>query len=390
MPAEARPHPPEIASVRRHRGERVVRWISGIGLAALIAALALAVVWRPTPQDGVVDLVARQPSAGGWSLPRIVVNQGERVRLRIRAEDVVHGFAIGRMSVDAGLIEPGKLVTVEFVADRPGEFTFYCTTWCDPNHPRMRGVLEVRGQAVTETARPNPASDILLQHLDDPRDAVVVPAVVPSATRGLPLYDQRCASCHGKRGEGTARGTAIGKGDALRDRSPVDVFRMMAQTKEQQGLHRGSAHSGGASEASGAHGSHGQFAQDWSEQERWDVVAYLWRLGTTPEKIDQGQRLFVRNCAACHGERGAGDGPGGRYQPKQPANFTNPRTMLAGTSRLYTAKIRRGGMGTGMPYWGSIFTEEELAALVSYLWTFSLHIDEPAMRPLRQDAANAN
>ena len=36
------------------------------------------------------------------------------------------------------------------------------------------------------------------------------------------------------------------------------------------------------------------------------------------------------------------------------------------------SKIRRGGMGTGMPYWGSIFTEEELAALVDYLWTFSM------------------
>jgi hypothetical protein len=28
-----------------------------------------------------------------------------------------------------------------------------------------------------------------------------------------------------------------------------------------------------------------------------------------------------------------------------------------------------------MPYWGSIFTEEELAALVGYLWTFSLGTD---------------
>jgi hypothetical protein len=46
--------------------------------------------------------------------------------------------------------------------------------------------------------------------------------------------------------------------------------------------------------------------------------------------------------------------------------------MPAGTSRPYTAKIRRGGMGTGMPYWGSIFTEEEMEALVSYVWTFSL------------------
>ena len=65
-------------------------------------------------------------------------------------------------------------------------------------------------------------------------------------------------------------------------------------------------------------------------------------------------------------------GPGGKHQPKKPADFTDARRMLAGTSALYTAKIRRGGMGTGMPYWGSIFTEEELTALVDYIWTFSL------------------
>jgi hypothetical protein len=29
-----------------------------------------------------------------------------------------------------------------------------------------------------------------------------------------------------------------------------------------------------------------------------------------------------------------------------------------------------------MPYWGSVFTEDELAALVDYLWTFSLNGQE--------------
>jgi mono/diheme cytochrome c family protein len=101
-------------------------------------------------------------------------------------------------------------------------------------------------------------------------------------------------------------------------------------------------------------------------------VATLWSLGTTADRLDLGQRLYLRNCAACHGERGAGDGPGGKYQPKKPADLTDARRMLAGSTALYTAKIRRGGMGTGMPYWGSIFTEEELAAVVDHVWTFSL------------------
>jgi mono/diheme cytochrome c family protein len=121
---------------------------------------------------------------------------------------------------------------------------------------------------------------------------------------------------------------------------------------------------------------HPQLLRGWTDQDRWDAVAYLWSLGTTPDRVEFGRRLFSRNCAACHGERGAGNGPGGRFQPKRPTDFTDMRRMLAGSSVLYTAKIRRGGMGTGMPYWGSIFTEEELAALVDYLWTFSLNGQE--------------
>jgi mono/diheme cytochrome c family protein len=117
---------------------------------------------------------------------------------------------------------------------------------------------------------------------------------------------------------------------------------------------------------------HGRLAPGWAAQERWDVVAYLWSLGTSPERLALGQRLYGRNCAACHGEGGRGDGLGGRHQPKQPADFTDARRMLAGTTALYTGKIRRGGMGTGMPYWGSIFTEEELAALVERVWSFVL------------------
>ena len=339
----------------------------GFAVALLVGALGR---FRSTGQD--VELIARQPSAGGWSRERIVVNQGERVRLRIRSEDVVHGFAVGRLGVEADPIEPGKVTTVEFVADRAGEFPFYCTMWCDPNHARMRGILEVRGPAGFPLASSTPASDVTLQHLDDPRDAGVVPQVMSSATRGLPLYGQRCASCHGARAEGTPGGPGVGRREFLVDRRPADVFQMLAGATTHDGSPRAGAHGPGAPRSPRAALSHSQYVRGWSEQDRWDVVAALWSLDSSAEHIDLGRRLYLKNCAACHGERGRGDGPGGKSQPNTPANFTDPRRMLAGTSAIYTAKIRRGGMGTGMPYWGSIFTEEELTALVDYLRTFSL------------------
>jgi len=342
-----------------------------VGLAVAFVAGALGRVGSSPPE---IELIARQPAAGGWSRERIVVNQGERVRLRIRSEDVVHGFAIGRLGVEAGPIEPGKVTTVEFVADQAGEFTFYCTMWCDPNHARMRGILDVRGPGQVPTSPQKPASDVTLQHLDDPRDARVVPQAMSSAMRGLPLYEQRCASCHGARAEGTPSAPGVGRREFLVDRRPAEVFQMLAGATTRDGSPRADAHGPGAPRSSRAGPSHSQYIRGWSEQDRWDVVAALWSFGTSAERIDLGHRLYLKNCAACHGERGAGNGPGGKYQPKTPADFTDLKRMLAGATALYIAKIRRGGMGTGMPYWGSIFTEEELAAVVDYVWGFSLGI----------------
>ncbi|HYL81423.1 MAG TPA: hypothetical protein VEU07_11455, partial [Candidatus Acidoferrum sp.] len=115
-----RPRDPMLGGGSRY--ERVARLITVAILGGLLVAVVAAWGSKGAPSDRLIDLVARQPAAGGWSQDRIVVNRGERVRLRIRSEDVVHGFAIGRLGVDAGLIEPGKTVSVEFVADQAGEF----------------------------------------------------------------------------------------------------------------------------------------------------------------------------------------------------------------------------------------------------------------------------
>ncbi len=358
------------------RPERIARLVGAVLLAGCCLALLAAWLGRPTSSGQVIELVARQPAAGGWSRDRIVVNRGERVRLRIRSDDVVHGFAIGRLGVDFGPIEPGKTVSVEFVANQAGEFTFYCTMWCDPNHARMRGTLEVRDPEQASAVVPSTARDAALQDLDMPREAAAIPSARPSTTRGQVLYANRCVACHEERGQGTARGPAIDHRERLQDMSPVEVFRMLGGATLKEASHPLSQHTAAPARAGGRSGTHGDFTRRWSDQERWDAVAYVWSLGTTPDRVDLGRRLFSTNCAACHGERGAGDGPGGRVQPKQPANLTNPRTMLAGTGSLFLAKIRRGGMGTGMPYWGNIFSEEELAALVDYLWTFSLGTPE--------------
>ncbi|HKY60242.1 MAG TPA: cupredoxin domain-containing protein [Gemmatimonadota bacterium] len=74
----------------------------------------------------------------------IEVRLGERVRLIVTSEDTTHGVAIAGFGVRELIPPRGKGETViEFVADRPGTFTFRCAHLCGAGHAMMRGTLEV-------------------------------------------------------------------------------------------------------------------------------------------------------------------------------------------------------------------------------------------------------
>ena len=302
------------------------------------------------PGVRVIDLLARVPEAGGWYPEVIVVNKGDRVRLRITRQDVVRGFAVCRLGIDAGRILPGETAVVEFVADRTGRFTFYCNVWCSPSHYRMRGTLEVRDPLAPDKlliSDVEPGTRLEGVDIDAPHEAQRYPVARPSAVRGSVTY---------KRMFGPDLPSAE-ELEKLHAQSPSHVFLAIEE---------------------------GRFLGDVlgsevapTTQEIWDIVSYLWSLTTTPEKLAVGQDLYAKNCAACHGETGSGDGPGGRYLEDLPVAFTQARTIAGGTGALYEAKMKRGGMGTGMPYWGSIFTAEELRSLVDYLWAFLFsYLDE--------------
>lgn len=78
---------------------------------------------------------------------RIEVNKGDQVTWHLtsleRARDATHGFAIGGYNINLSL-EPGETQTVEFVADMPGTFTFYCTEFCSALHLEMMGYFMVK------------------------------------------------------------------------------------------------------------------------------------------------------------------------------------------------------------------------------------------------------
>jgi len=96
-------------------------------------------VTPPTSSVKEFNLTARQ-----WEFipSTITVQKGESVRLNIQSIDVTHGFAITAFGVSETLT-PGNTVTVEFVADKAGTFSFFCTVFCGLGHSGMRGTLIV-------------------------------------------------------------------------------------------------------------------------------------------------------------------------------------------------------------------------------------------------------
>lgn len=73
----------------------------------------------------------------------IVVQFGEKVRLIVTSTDVSHGIAISEFNVNLS-VPAGKIETVEFIADKKGEFPTHCSVYCGPDHAHMHGSFMVK------------------------------------------------------------------------------------------------------------------------------------------------------------------------------------------------------------------------------------------------------
>ena len=77
-----------------------------------------------------------------FSPSEIKVNLNDKVILHVKSIDVSHGFSLPAFNVNQEL-EPGKEITVEFTADKKGNFTFVCNVYCGQGHLNMKGNLIV-------------------------------------------------------------------------------------------------------------------------------------------------------------------------------------------------------------------------------------------------------
>ncbi len=72
----------------------------------------------------------------------LMLPQGREVDLRLRAQDVIHGFFIPGMRLKQNAV-PGLVLHVHFTPELPGTYPILCTQVCGSGHARMQAVLRV-------------------------------------------------------------------------------------------------------------------------------------------------------------------------------------------------------------------------------------------------------
>jgi heme/copper-type cytochrome/quinol oxidase subunit 2 len=77
-----------------------------------------------------------------FSPSRLDVKQGEIVRVAFHAVDIPHTFAIDEYRINKRAAI-GQTIVFEFVADKAGTFTIYCSLTADERCRRMKGELVV-------------------------------------------------------------------------------------------------------------------------------------------------------------------------------------------------------------------------------------------------------
>lgn len=72
----------------------------------------------------------------------LVLPVGREVDLRLRAQDVIHGFFVPEMRLKQNAV-PGETIHVHFTPSTPGTYAILCTQLCGLGHYRMSATLRV-------------------------------------------------------------------------------------------------------------------------------------------------------------------------------------------------------------------------------------------------------
>jgi cytochrome c oxidase subunit 2 len=75
----------------------------------------------------------------------LVLPAGREIDLRLRSQDVIHGFFVPGMRLKQNTV-PGMVLHVHFTPETPGDYPILCSQVCGLGHARMQATLRVVSQ----------------------------------------------------------------------------------------------------------------------------------------------------------------------------------------------------------------------------------------------------
>ena len=203
--------------------------------------------------------------------------------------------------------------------------------------------------------------------------ALALPTKPLNLAEGARLYATSCASCHGARGMGDGpaglallpRPPAIGSPATMGAVAPSMMFR-----KISVGV------TGTAMTA---------FAPALSDEQRWNIVAYLGSLRAATPQVAEGEGLYVQGCVDCHGVNGSGDGAMARTLSKLPPELSSMAWQVERSDSQIALAISAGKPGTPMPP-AEQLTPAQVKSVVAYLRTLPTRPRALAAGPLPRDS----
>jgi cytochrome c oxidase subunit 2 len=124
-----------------HKENTLLRLHKLLVVGATLAVAAYSISAQNEPSNGVHEFTVKAQQFE-FSPNVIKVKRGDHVRLTVMALDAEHGFKLDGYHIDRK-VPKGKAVTVDFTADKAGEFSFQCSHFCGMGHGKMKGRLAV-------------------------------------------------------------------------------------------------------------------------------------------------------------------------------------------------------------------------------------------------------
>ena len=165
-------------------------------------------------------------------------------------------------------------------------------------------IVPPAGAVATRSAQPTsaPAVGTTPAAVQPTASAAPLPVRQPSAQGGAQIFAQRCAPCHGAGGKGDgaqSQQIVAQMGGKLPDftdsayaraAQPTDWFTTISTGRMTKGMP--------------------PFSQSLTDEQRWDMVAFLFSLSTPQEQLDRGKVIYADKCVTCHGDTGKSNTPG--------------------------------------------------------------------------------